>query len=294
MASNKITMRIKGHEKFVLREGWLNKGILAIGVEEKTRIFLQPDAPETLGVGSNMVKSIRYWLKAFSLIDEKPGSGALLTQFAKYIQKYDSYTQDVFTLWLLHSHLVKNAGQATSWHLFFNNLEIEDYTKEQIDTLLYEELNKYAGISTTVNSNSVKDDVTVLLQMYCKEKTEDYDPEETNISPLSVLGLVVKSKNKYSKNQPDLSKLSEWVILYELAKIFEDSDSESVSIDSLYNGKNGIGNIYNLSRVALNDYLDKIANMSYIKVDRTAGLDMVYKQFDETANQVIEKYYEGH
>jgi len=292
MVSDKIHIKIKGHEKFVLREGWLSKGILA--VENNARVFLQLDAPETLGVGTNMVKSIRYWLKAFDLVTEVPGVGARLNSFAEQIRDNDIYIQDMFTLWLLHSHLVKNAKQATSWHIFFNNLEVEDYTKEQIGGLLLDELSKYAGIATNIKANSVDDDVAVLLQMYCKERTIDSDPEDKNISPLSALGLLSNSKHKYYRKQPDLSKLSEWVILYELAYMFDESKSNSVSIDSLYSEKNGIGNIYNLSRVAINDYLDKISNMSYIRVDRTAGLDMVYQQFDETADEIIEKYYKGH
>ena len=290
MAEDRVLIKIKGHEKFTLREGWLNKGILA--VEESPRIFLQSDAPETLGVGNNMVKSIRYWLKAFDLIKERTGIGAELSTFAQYIRNNDLYFQDMFTLWLLHSHLVKNAAQATSWYLFFNNLDVDEYTKEQIDDALFYELEKYSG--KEINKNSVRDDVAVLLNMYCKEKSENYDPEEKNISPLSSLGLLMQSKSKYTKKQPDLSKLSEWVILYELAYVFEKTQSNSVSIDSLYNGRGGIGNIYNLSRVALNDYLDKVSNMSYIKVDRTAGLDMVYRQFTESADEIIVKYYRGH
>ena len=290
MAEEKVLIKIKGHEKFALREGWLNKGILA--VQDSPRIFLQSNAPETLGVGSNMVKSIRYWLKAFDLIKERAGIGAELSTFAEQIRNNDSYFQDMFTLWLLHSHLVKNAIQATSWYLFFNNLDVEEYTKEQIEDALFYELEKYSG--KEINKNSVKDDVSVLLHMYCKEKADNYDPEEKNVSPLSGLGLLIQSKGRYTKKQPDLSKLSEWVILYELADAFEKAQSNSVSIDALYNGRDGIGNIYNLSRVALNDYLDRISNMSYIKVDRTAGLDMVYKGFTESAEEIIVKYYEGH
>lgn len=290
MAEEKVLIKIKGHEKFALREGWLNKGILA--VQDSPRIFLQSNAPETLGVGSNMVKSIRYWLKAFDLIKERAGIGAELSTLAEQIRNNDFYFQDMFTLWLLHSHLVKNAIQATSWYLFFNNLDVEEYTKEQIEDALFYELEKYSG--KEINKNSVKDDVSVLLHMYCKEKADNYDPEEKNVSPLSGLGLLIQSKGRYTKKQPDLSKLSEWVILYELADAFEKAQSNSVSIDVLYNGRDGIGNIYNLSRVALNDYLDRISNMSYIKVDRTAGLDMVYKGFTESAEEIIVKYYEGH
>lgn len=30
MATNKVKMRLQGHEKFVLREGWINKALMII------------------------------------------------------------------------------------------------------------------------------------------------------------------------------------------------------------------------------------------------------------------------
>lgn len=292
MTEKSVKYRFKGHEKFALREGWLNKGILAVSKYEK--IFLQKDATDELGVGANMVKSIRYWLRAFCLIKETIGKGARLTPLGECIKSNDIYFEDIFTIWILHSHLVKNSDEATAWHLFFNKCEIEDLTKENIEELLKLEAEKYTGVSLT--DTAIKDDISVLLNMYCKDRMENYDPEDKSISPLSVLGIVVKNKDKYSKKQPDLSKLSKWVILYELACIFNDPVKQvtSISIESLYADKNCIGNIYNLSKVALNDYLDEIANMSYIKVDRTAGLDMVYSQFKDKSIEILNKYYEEH
>ena len=75
MANNKIKLRLQGHEKFALREGWLNKGLII--VNDNPGIFQSDDAPDVFGIGNNMVKSVRYWLKAFGLIVEAPGRGEL-------------------------------------------------------------------------------------------------------------------------------------------------------------------------------------------------------------------------
>ena len=48
--------KIKGNESFGIREGWLNKGLTAL--EENITIFSEPEAMDSLGVGSKMVKSI--------------------------------------------------------------------------------------------------------------------------------------------------------------------------------------------------------------------------------------------
>lgn len=286
---NKIKYRIKGHEKFAVREGWLNKGISAVNKADDA--LMKKDAPDTLGVGNNMVRSIRYWLRAFNLIDDIPRKGAYINRLAEVIKQNDKYFEDIFTLWILHSNLVKNSEEATSWYLFFNNCEIENYTKENIDGLMKSEILKY--ISKEISENSIKDDVTVLLNTYYKDKESNYDPEDKNICPFTELGLLDKTNDKYSKKQPDLSKLSEWVILYELACVFnnEDEGVDNVSIESLHIGENSIGKIYNISSIALNNYLDKLSNMSYIKTDRTAGIDMVYSQFKDTPIEIIQKYY---
>ena len=58
-------VKLKGNESFNIREGWLRKGIRC--VQDCPTLFSRDDAMEILGVGSKMVKSIRYWLRATGL-----------------------------------------------------------------------------------------------------------------------------------------------------------------------------------------------------------------------------------
>ena len=55
-------IKLKGHETFAIREGWLSKGLIEVDKNEK--VFSKNFGADTLGVGSNMAKAIRYWLKA--------------------------------------------------------------------------------------------------------------------------------------------------------------------------------------------------------------------------------------
>jgi hypothetical protein len=48
--------------------GWLKKGFDQ--ATQDPAIFLQDDATVRLGVGKNMVRSIRYWCSAFKLLEE--------------------------------------------------------------------------------------------------------------------------------------------------------------------------------------------------------------------------------
>ncbi|RZJ86878.1 MAG: DUF4007 family protein, partial [Hymenobacter sp.] len=57
----------QGHDTFLCRNNWLKKGYDFIQAGGN---FNDADAVVQLGVGKNMVTSIRYWMKAFGLTDE--------------------------------------------------------------------------------------------------------------------------------------------------------------------------------------------------------------------------------
>lgn len=288
MSNEKIKIRLQGHEKFVLREGWLNKGIMR--VEEDATVFLGKEAPDVFGIGNNMVKSLRYWLKAFGLVTEKGASGASLSECGKVVREYDAYFEDIFTLWVLHSNIVHNCDDATIWYLFFNKCCIEDMGKEQIVHILTRELNKYTN-NASFSERSLRSDVDVLLSMYGKIR-EIVDPEDKNISPFAQLDLIKNVDGMFSKSQPDRRKVSEWNVLYELSRYL--NEKEFISIDDISEGVGSISSIYQIGSVAINEYLDKLDTMGYIRVDRTAGLDIIYKVSDMSQESVMRAYYEAH
>ena len=93
-----IKYTFSGHESFPCKSLWLKKGYDFVNHE---RNFNAPDAVIDLGVGKNMVSSIRFWLKSFGLYD-----GEYLSELAYYlfdeVAGRDKYMEDLATLWLLH------------------------------------------------------------------------------------------------------------------------------------------------------------------------------------------------
>ena len=91
-----------GHESFPCKSMWLKKGYDYLINQNK---FTDSDAVVKLGVGKNMVQSIRFWLKAFGLLKDDE-----VTDIARYIfddkDGKDPYAEDNFTLWILHYLLV--------------------------------------------------------------------------------------------------------------------------------------------------------------------------------------------
>lgn len=284
MAASKIKMRLQGHEKFALREGWINKGLMII--PEMSDAFSRKDAPDIFGLGSNMVKSLRYWMKALGLTNE---SGSNLSELGKMIAEYDPYLEKVFTLWLLHSNIAKNRAEATTWFMYFNHCDANELEKAQIEAILLREVTKYAN-GQSFSEKSLSNDVDVLLNMYSKNKDKS-DPEDKNVSPFVRLGLIKNNERKYVKNHPDRKNFSEMIVLYELVQMM--GNRESMSIEEATDGENGLAKIYNLTSVMANDLFDKLDASGYLRVDRTAGLDMIYLSEKYIPERIIEKYYKN-
>lgn len=282
MATKKVKMRLQGHEKFALRDGWINKALKVL--PDTPDAFSRKDSADLFGIGNNMVKSLRYWMKTFGLTNTTTTE---LSPIGKLIAEYDPYLEKPFTLWILHSNIAKNVEEATSWYMYFNFCDAEDLEKTEIEQILLREITKYAA-GMSFSTKSLENDIDVLLGMYSKEKTKN-DPEEKNISPFTTLSLVKKMDGRYTKCHPDKRIFSETVVLYELSRM--SIGKEGISIEDAVNGINGLAKIYNLTSVMANDYFDRLDAQGFIRVNRTAGLDMIYLVKELAAERIVEDYY---
>lgn len=282
MATKKVKIKLQGHEKFALREGWINKALMLL--PDNSDAFTRKDATDLFGIGSNMVKSLRYWMKVFGLTNVQ---GTELSDVGKLIAKYDPYLENMFSLWIMHSHIAKNKEDATTWFMFFNRCDVDDMDKNEIESILLREVRKYAA-GVSFSEKSLRNDIDVLLNMYSKSK-DKVDPEDKSISPFTQLEMINKIDGKYMKKHPNKALFPEEVVLYELAE--KKIGREGISIEEVVFGEGGLNKVFNMTAVMANDYFDRLDAAGYIRVDRTAGLDMIYpvKVFDKL--MVIENYY---
>ena len=147
-------IRIKGHEKFPLREGWLTKGLYAVE-EQGVKLFNESNAPDVLGVGTNMVKSIRYWMQAFQLL-ERNGNVEQMSELARVLIEKDPYFEKDFSLWVLQSNIARNLTGATSWYIFFNQFNVEEFEKVEVIGFIHNEAQNYSGqIGRLIDSECV-------------------------------------------------------------------------------------------------------------------------------------------
>ena len=283
--------KLKGHESFILRDGWLTKGLRA--VKSDSKIFSNNSGADALGVGTNMAKSIRYWMKTAELTEELPTKGVFLTKFGNEILEEDLYLEDIFSIWLIHCNIACNYEQATLWNLFFNDLEITSaFSRDELFGMEKELFMQSTG-EDSVSERSIRDDCAAILAMYTAKGNQDYDPEDKKVSPFAELGLIGKNGDKFIRQRPMLNKIDSLIILYLILN--ELNEKGSLQIDYITSGTNMPGKILNLNRIMINDFLDELQNKDYIIVNRTAGLDIVYPDQCKNFTQLdlLKMHYKG-
>lgn len=180
------------HETFHPRFGWLKKGFDAAARDSE--IFSREDAPVVLGVGKNMVRSIRYWCSAFKVIaEDKP------TDFGEKLlgdEGWDPFLEAPASLWWLHWKLLEVPCNATAWYFaFYLFRQVEFSSAELLDTLA-----KYLETQEIrIAESSLKKDVYCILRMYADADTNKRSLIEDSINcPFAELGLIESGgKNKH-------------------------------------------------------------------------------------------------
>lgn len=295
MEDNIVKFRLKAHESFYIREGWLTKGLR--NVNKDCRVFIREDATDILGIGVSMVKSLRYWLQTSGLTKEVKVEGNKREQFltpelGEIIFQNDPYFEDIFSLWLVHYMLVTNMDNCTSWYLFFNEINSNEFIKEELRNEMMYALNRFIN-NNTFSESSLFDDCECIIKTYIDDKKENKNPEDNNSSPLSELGLLAKTtlshgKEVIQKIKPSMDKLDKLVVLYIILDNL--NGAESISIENILTDKCNAGKVLNLDRNLLNEYLDLLKNADYIGINRTAGLNQVYPK-KCSKQDVLKEYY---
>jgi hypothetical protein len=177
-----------GHESFPFRLGWIRKGVLA---SSDVNAFNADDAVVKLGVGKNMVRSIRTWSLATQMLEEQPFVGTSRVRplapsnVAKIVfaEDGDPFVEDSATLWLLHWLLVTNPDRLSLWRLAFMYSKENEFSKADLVGLAIAQ----SG-DQKVEETAVLRDADVFARCYVGSRTSS--SEEDFNCPLVELGLI--------------------------------------------------------------------------------------------------------
>jgi hypothetical protein len=215
-----------GHESFQCKSLWLKKGVDYLHDGNK---FTDDDAVAKLGVGKNMVSSIRFWLRAFGLTSNDDA-----TPIAQYIfdkeKGRDPFAEDITTLWLLH-FLIVSTEAASLYSLLFVEYQREkkEFTKTELQAFIKRKCN-VPEQKNVYNENTVKKDIGVLLKNYVAPS--DLKSIEDFSALLLSLNLITYNGNDiYAFQEIKTSFINPIVILFALVRL--KGTDKTVSFDTL-------------------------------------------------------------
>ena len=274
-----------GHESFACKSHWLKRGYDFVRGENN---FNDDDAVVRLGVGKNMVASIKFWLKAIGLLKDT-GLVDISDHLFDDENGKDPYLEDVGTLWLLHFLLIQT-DYATIYKTTFvdyhrqRNIIEKSKLQNYIKHACFEE----TGYKNLYNDNTVKRDIGVMLHNYCVKNGSNVNVEDSN-SLFAPLNLVCETeKDIYRFNYDTRSDVPSLIFLYALLVKFEGRNSISFE---------DIAELALIFCLTNNDVLNIINHLcdlypSEIVFSDVAGIKEL--QFRATLNpiEVLNRYYE--
>ncbi|MBP3664921.1 MAG: DUF4007 family protein [Tyzzerella sp.] len=291
-----MAMKFRAHDTFFIRKGWLNKGMKY--VHSKPDVFVAKDENpmDVLGIGANMVKALRYWLQAVGLTEE-PSSGKRIQTFTALGQSVftnDRYIEELGTLYLLHYRLASNKTDATAWYYFFNEFNMSEFSRDDFVEFLQRRIRMEDG-DIAVAIRSLNDDFSCIINTYLpryKTSPNRVAPESNIDCPLGELGLIdvlSKEKKTYRKAIPAASTINPWVALAII--VDQAKGAKEISLNELLTSPCNIGKTFNLDAISMLDVLYEIERIEKIKINRTAGLDVIQILEELSFQDCVDAYY---
>jgi len=249
-----------------------------------------------LGIGKNMVSSVRYWMKSLGLIDD----GENLNEIAEYLfseNGKDPFLEDIGSIWLLHYFLVKT-GRASIYNLVFNDFRKGriEFTKDRLHSYLKRKCHETGSI---YNANTVNMDISVFRRNYMRANEGKINIEDDFSRMFIDLELIThrKAKNNEGKTIEWLKiesgprkELPYHIVLYTI--LDNPLYGNSVTFKDLQIGHNSPGLVFAINAEGLFDKIEQVTN-SYPQTifTETAGIQVLQVKSKINKLDILNDYY---
>lgn len=192
------------HETFHPRYGWFRKAYVA--ATRDPYVFTSEDAPVQLGVGKNMVRSIRFWGLASKVVtevlDPQAGSGRkpsilMPTRFGNALfgeDGWDPWMEDPASLWLLHWRLLASPCRLPVWWLALCDFNAVEFELEDLERSVMTRLRSVSGWKEPSES-AVSKDLSAFMRTYAPSARSGRESlDDAADCPLRELRLVGRSE----------------------------------------------------------------------------------------------------
>lgn len=286
-----------GHETFPFRYTWLPKGVRY--TLQYSNIFLRDDALVILGVGKNMVTSIRHWCETLRLIECPERGYFRVTELGKLLfaqSGFDPYLENHGTLWLLHWLLVSRWERASTWFLAFTRWNTSEFTREQLQEWLLGVLRESPS-TRMVSRSTLNRDVDVFLRTYVPEDEKNTKPIEDSFDcPLVELGIIEGIGSKtYRFIRGYQPSLPDEIFIFALLEFWNSNSltQNVIPFEHILHGWGSPGAAFKLTENGLVERLENLPQWSGLSYDDTAGMRSVIRTGSNSIDPItaLNHYY---
>lgn len=283
--------KFSGHQTFVVRYGWLEKGYRFIKDELS---FTGANAIVELGVGKNMVASIRYWAEVCQIIEgAKPSDFA--TKLLDENGGWDPYLEDDNSYWLLHWKLNTHPEYIHSGTILFSHLRKHEFSKIDVADAAYRQLDSLGQKSPA--ESVMSKDIDCYLRLYTGTKRQLGKKQEQLIgSPFEELGLIhpVNNSDLYSFNIGRKPNLAPEIVGYALWEYMKRLNKEVITINEALYYEFCPGVLFMLDENSLIEAIEELSNSTlwapYFGFSEGAGVALI-KCSLEDGDSLLDEYY---
>ena len=302
--------RFSGHETFVCRYAWLPKAAEALQLAENSKIFGDEDgAMVRLGVGKNMVRSVRFWAECSGIIEPLPANGGYaVASFGQQLlghDGHDQYLERPVTLWLLHWKISTNPkAPIFQWVQMLNHWHRAEFTEiEALDFLT----RKLPNTGKPLSPRTLDDGLRVFVNSYIPTRGRKGEVAEEHLdSPLVELGLLRRSgertNTKTGDREPiyafaveDKPAISPELFAYCLNDFWQNEhpNEQTIPFAAVAVGEGSPGQVFKLPEASIRHYLDQIAHSSKSRFsfEESASLQQVTRSSKANGFDFLERVY---
>lgn len=303
------TYRISGHESFPCRYAWLPKAVR--GLQEDPKLFSDEEgAMVQLGVGKNMVRSIRFWsqVMGMSRVETKSQSLSVTNLGTALLAEdgYDPFLEDIRTLWLLHWNLATNIkNPLLAWDFLLNRWHEPELVPSVVLKALQNEAEKHENRLSIV---TLQQHFNTFLHTYYPTRGRKGEVQEDNLDcPLVELELILKIGEReldrrsgkhetiYRFNREEKPDISPGLFVYCLNEFWEKRHGveSTLTLREIAHGHGSPGQIFKLPEEDIRARIEALAQQTdgFFEYMESANLQQVQKNQNRSNMELLEGIY---
>lgn len=301
-----MPMKYSGHESFACRYAWLPKALN--GIQADPRLFADEDqAMVELGVGKNMVRSIRFWVEASGMA--KPARRGLEpTALGRLIfgsKGLDPFMEDIQTLWLVHWNLTTQIDDPLfAWQFLFNRWQEPEFSESAVLKAFAKEAD---GQLKKLSPVTLQQHLQVFLHTYVPTRGRKGDVAEDNLDcPLTELEMLLKIGERetpdqgrrepvYAFRREDKPSISPDLFAYCLYDFWQKnfSNEQTLSVRTVVNGVGSLGHVFKIPEADIYTRLQDLSAVTdgVLKYSESAALPQIHRAGSIDARRLLVRAY---